>query len=122
MTMLLLAMAGAGVGAPSRYLVDRFIQTRHASIFPWGTFTINVVGCFLLAVLIGMGADLPSNLLVLLGAGFCGGFTTFSTFGFEAVRMTQDDHSGPALLYVVGSIVVGMLVAVPGTWLGGALA
>lgn len=113
---LLLVMVGAAVGAPSRWLLDRFVQSRHDSVFPWGTFTINVLGSLLLGVLLGLRA--PSEVALLLGTGFCGGFTTFSTFGFETVRLAEEGSSATALLNVAASLAVGLLAAFAGWYLG----
>lgn len=122
--MLLLAMVGAAVGAPTRWLVDQYVQTRHDSVFPWGTFVINVVGSLLLGALQAGAATgaVTSAALVLLGTGFCGGFTTFSTFGYESVRLIQVGSTRQAALNVVGSVVVGLAAAVAGWALVHALA
>ena len=72
MTALLVAL-GAAVGAPLRYLVDRFVQRRHDSVFPWGTLAVNVAGSFLLGLL---AASINGIWLTFLGTGFCGGLTT----------------------------------------------
>jgi len=114
--MLLLAMVGAAVGAPTRWLVDQYVQSRHDSVFPWGTFGINVVGSFLLGALQAgavTGAVSPAA-LVLLGTGFCGGFTTFSTFGYESLRLLQEGSRRQAALNVVGSAAVGLFAAIAG--------
>lgn len=111
-----LVMLGAAVGAPSRWLLDRMIQQRHGSLFPWGTFVINVVGSLLLGILLGVAA--PQSLVALLGIGFCGGFTTFSTFSFELVRMTEEAHGRLAATYAAASLLAGMGAATLGWWLG----
>ncbi len=113
-------MAGAGAGAASRWLLDRWIAARHDSVFPWGTFTINVLGSLLLGVVLGLAAPQPAALL--LGTGFCGGFTTFSTFGFETVRLLEEGSGVAALLNVTASLAVGMLAAFAGWQLGQGLA
>ncbi|MCU0277934.1 MAG: fluoride efflux transporter CrcB [Candidatus Nanopelagicales bacterium] len=117
---LLLVMAGAAAGAPSRWLLDRFVQSRHDSVFPWGTFAINVLGSLLLGVILGAGA--PQSLALLLGTGFCGGFTTFSTFGYETVRLVEDGSSGQAMLNVAASLAAGLAAASAGWYLGAAIA
>jgi fluoride exporter len=114
-TVLLVAF-GAAVGAPLRYLVDRTVQTRHDSVFPWGTFAVNVTGSFVLGVLLrGAGAQaVPGSLVALLGTGLCGALTTYSTFGYETVRLLQD-HSRPfAILNAVASVVAGLGAAFVG--------
>jgi len=114
MTVLLVAV-GAAVGAPLRYLVDRAVQARHDSVFPWGTLTVNAVGSFLLGCLIG--ASVGSPVFALLGVGLCGALTTYSTFGYETVQLARTGSRLYALLNVIGSIAVGLLCA----WAGLAL-
>ncbi|MCC3776170.1 fluoride efflux transporter CrcB [Streptomyces sp. UNOB3_S3] len=115
----LLVVAGAMAGAPLRYLTDRFVQSRHDSVFPWGTFTVNVVGCLVLGVLTG-SVDEPTRLL--LGTGLCGALTTYSTFSYETLRLAEDGARGYAALNVVASVVCGLAAAFAGVALGQALA
>jgi CrcB protein len=114
-TALLVAL-GAAVGAPLRYLVDRAISTRVDSVLPWGTFAVNVTGSFLLGLL--AGAALSTPVLALVGTGFCGAFTTYSTFGYETVRLMRDSAHLAAALNAVGSVLAGVAAA----FLGAALA
>jgi CrcB protein len=106
----LLVILGAAVGAPLRYVADRAVQARHDSVFPWGTFTVNVVGSFVLGILIRGGAlhEVPGNVSALLGTGFCGALTTYSTFGYETVRLLEDRVRAYAVLNVAASIVAGL--------------
>jgi len=113
---VLLVVFGAAVGAPLRYLVDRTVQTRHDSVFPWGTFAVNVTGSFILGLLVrGAGAHaVPGSLVALLGTGLCGALTTYSTFGYETVRLLQD-HSRPfAILNAVATVIAGLGAAFVG--------
>lgn len=110
MTVLLVA-AGAAVGAPLRYLVDRFVQRRGDSAFPWGTLTVNVAGSFLLGLLTGTN---DRTITLLVGVGFCGAFTTYSTFGYETVRLAEDGSRWYAALNVAVSLVAGLGAAVLG--------
>ncbi|MBD0742813.1 fluoride efflux transporter CrcB [Streptomyces sp. CBMA152] len=106
----LLVILGASVGAPLRFLTDRAVQTRHDSIFPWGTFTVNVVGCLILGVLTGAataGAS-SSHLQLLLGTGLCGALTTYSTFSYETLRLAEDGAAFYAMVNVVASVVAGL--------------
>jgi CrcB protein len=105
MTLLLVAL-GAAVGAPLRYLVDRAVQVRHDSVFPWGTFCVNVGGSALLGLLSGLPA--PAPLSALLGVGFCGALTTYSTFGYETLRLTEDGAGFLAVLNAAGSVLAGL--------------
>jgi CrcB protein len=114
-TLLLVAL-GAAVGAPLRYLVDRFVQARHDSVFPWGTLTVNVAGSFLLGVLV---AAVRGPWLTLLGTGFCGALTTYSTFGYETVRLVQERARLYAVLNVAVSLAAGLGAAALGAWVGG---
>jgi CrcB protein len=118
---LLLAMLGAGVGAACRWLLDQAVQARHDSVLPWGTFVVNVAGSFALGVLLAAAAlgEVDARAVVLGGAGFCGGFTTFSTFGYETLRLMEDGARLPALINALGSVGVGLVAAFAGWWLGG---
>lgn len=109
MTPLLVAL-GAAVGAPLRYLVDRAVQARHDSVFPWGTFAVNVVGSLILGILVGGAAShaVPGPVGALLGTGLCGALTTYSTFGFETVRLLADRATFYAVLNAVASVVAGL--------------
>jgi CrcB protein len=114
----LLVVLGAVVGAPARYWVDQAVQRRVDSVFPWGTFAVNVSGSLLLGVVLGLvqrGAA-PAAVSTLLGTGLCGAFTTFSSFGYETVRLVEDGSFRDAALNVAASIAGG-LAAVTVGWL-----
>ena len=119
MTTPLLVMLGAAVGAPCRWALDRAVQSRHDSVFPWGTFTINVLGSLLLGVLLGAAAlgPAPVGLVALLGTGFAGAFTTYSTFAFETVRLVEDGARLVAAANVAASLAAGMGAALAGWYL-----
>jgi CrcB protein len=112
---LLIAIGGA-VGAGARYEVGRAMQPAGAGAFPWATFLINIVGSFILGLAYRYidGTTASANMRALIGIGFCGGFTTFSTFSYDAVRLFQDGQPARAALYVAGS--VGICIA--GTFAG----
>ncbi|MFF5213657.1 fluoride efflux transporter FluC [Micromonospora sp. NPDC000442] len=119
MTVILVAL-GAALGAPLRYLVDRAVQARHDSVFPWGTFVVNVVGSLLLGVLIGGAAvgAVPGSLVALLGVGLCGALTTYSTFGYETVRLFETGarfyalfNAGVSVVAALGAAFVGVALA-----------
>lgn len=107
MSFLFVAV-GAAVGAPLRYLLDRAVQGRHDSLFPWGTFTVNVVGSLILGVLVGGASAVSGEVMTLLGTGLCGALTTYSTFGFETIRLIEDRARFYAAVNVVASIVAGL--------------
>ena len=117
---LLLVMIGAAVGAASRWLLDQAVSSRRDAVFPLGTLVINVLGSLVLGILLGavsVGAG-SAQLVALVGTGFCGGFTTFSTFGFETVRMAEDGSYAEAGLNVVASVAIGLVAAVAGWFVG----
>lgn len=107
MTYLWVAL-GAAVGAPLRYLTDRFVQSRHTARFPWGTFTVNIVGSFILGLLTGIGLAGDAAWQLIVGTGFCGALTTYSTFAWETVRLAEQKGRLLAVANVVGSIAVGL--------------
>lgn len=115
LTVLWVAL-GAAVGAPLRFLVDRAVQARHGSPFPWGTFTVNLIGSFLLGALTGAATVLPPAVSATVGTGLCGALTTYSTFGYEAFTLVEKGLRATALRYVVGSVAAGLLVAAVGWW------
>jgi CrcB protein len=97
-----LVALGAAIGAPLRYLADRFVQARHDTLFPWGTFTVNVAGSALLGFLAALPAD-PA-VMIGVGTGFCGALTTYSTFSYETLRLAQDRALFVAVANVVASV------------------
>jgi CrcB protein len=111
--ILLMVSLGAALGAPARYLTDRVIQSRHGSVFPWGTLIVNVVGSLVLGLLLGIARnhDVPADVLAAVGTGFCGALTTYSTFGFETIRLVEDGARLYALLNVLFSVIVGLVAA-----------
>ena len=119
----LLVTAGAMVGAPLRYLADRGVQSRHDTVFPWGTFTVNVVGCLILGTLTGATAAgaASSHLQLLLGTGLCGALSTYSTFSYETLRLAEDGARFYAAVNVVASVVAGLGAAFVGVSVAQAL-
>jgi CrcB protein len=120
LSLFLAVAAGGLVGAPSRYLLDRAISRRVESDLPWGTFVINVTGSLLLGFLTGLTltGHLPEIGKALLGTGFCGAYTTFSTFTFETVRMLEDGRILDAVGTMVSSVVAGLAAAAAGLAVG----
>ncbi|MEV0371247.1 fluoride efflux transporter CrcB [Streptomyces sp. NPDC050636] len=106
----LLVIAGAAVGAPLRYLTDRTVQARHDTVFPWGTFTANVVGCLVLGLITGAvtSGAAGSQVQLLLGTGFCGALTTYSTFSYETLRLAEDGARFFAAANVAASLAAGL--------------
>ncbi|MDA3630334.1 fluoride efflux transporter CrcB [Saccharopolyspora sp. WRP15-2] len=121
MTFVLVAIGGA-FGACLRFLTDRWVQARHDTGFPWGTLTANSIGSLVLGILTGaalFGLQLP-ELQALIGVGFCGALTTFSTFGYESVRLLADGARLYAVLNVLGTVLAGIGSGVLGVVLAAA--
>lgn len=122
--MALLIVLGVGVGgfvgAPTRMLVDRLVADRLESDLPFGTFLVNVSGSFLLGLLTGfdLAGHLPSLVQAVAGTGFCGAYTTFSTWSFETVRLLEEHEFLEAFLNAFVSLLVGLLAAAAGIALG----
>ena len=112
---LLLVITGAAIGAPLRYLGDRAVQSRHDTVFPWGTFSVNVIGSLILGVTTG-GASPQVQLAV--GTGFCGALTTYSTFSYETLRLLEGDARLLTAANVIASIVAGLGAAFLGVAVG----
>lgn len=104
---LLLVLVGGAVGALTRYLTDLAVQARFDPVLPWGTFVVNVAGSALLGLLAGSGASLPGWVGSLVGVGFCGALTTYSTFGLETLRLPR----GYAVLNVGLTLGAGLAAA-----------
>ena len=106
MILALTLLAGA-TGAVTRFVLDSAAKSRWAWTFPWATVLINVTGSLLLGFLAGLVLfhAQPTAWQTVIGTGFCGGYTTFSTASFETVRLVQQSRSGLALLNAVGSLV-----------------
>jgi fluoride exporter len=111
---LLLVFLGGALGAPARYLADRLVQSTVDTVFPLGTLAVNVAGSLVLGALVGAAAVLPPELALLLGTGFCGALTTFSSFSFETVRLIERGAFRAAGLNVFGSLILGVVAATVG--------
>lgn len=108
---VLIVFFGGGIGSVFRYLTSVFTQKYIQHSFPWATFFVNVVGCLIVGILAGLVAkqQLTSpDLKLLFITGFCGGFTTFSAFALENVKLFQNGNSLLALLYIALSVILGV--------------
>lgn len=114
----LLVALGAMVGAPLRYITDHMVQNRHDTRFPWGTFSVNSTASFVLGVVTAGAARFGPEVTTLVGAGFCGALSTYSTFSYETLRMLEDGARVQAVLNVMGSVVAGLGSAVTGLAVG----
>ena len=120
--MITLVEVGAGglIGAPARFIIDQVVNSRTKGEFPWGTYVINATGAFVLGLITGLVlyqglGHIPS---AVIGTGFCGAYTTFSTFSWETVRLFEEGTTSAAVLNLAGSLVAGLLAAAAGMALG----
>jgi CrcB protein len=119
--MLWYVMLGSALGGGSRFLLGTFIQTRSGAVFPVGTLLINVTGSLLLGFIVRYSADstaISPEARAFLTIGFCGGYTTFSTFTYETIRLIQDGDWSRAGWYIALSVAVSLA----GAFLGMSLA
>lgn len=114
-----LSLAG-GVGAATRLVLDGYVRGRVTASFPVGTLVINVTGSLLLGIVTGLALAhaLPPEWRLILGTGFLGGYTTFSTASFETVRLAQQGRYAAALGNGLGMLLLAFLAAGAGMWLG----
>ena len=108
---LLLIGSGGFLGSVSRFLVSRFMQNNFPSAFPFGTFFVNITGCFLIGFIYGISERsslITSGWKMFLAVGFCGGFTTFSTFTNENLALLRDGDFFHFLLYTSLSVFFGI--------------
>lgn len=106
----------AAIGAVCRYLLDLAIQRRHERTFPFGTLTINLAGSLLLGVITGLALHhgLGATAVAVSGIGFCGGFTTFSTWMWESLALAESGAIAEASVNIIGSLVLGLAAAAAG--------
>lgn len=124
MPVALAVAAGGALGALARYGLDRAIERRSFSLFPWSTFAINVSGCFVVGLVIGALVDrhhAPHWIRAALVVGFCGAYTTFSTFAQETLDLTEANDYAVALLNVSASVIAGLIAVLAGQQLGRAI-
>jgi fluoride exporter len=117
---ILLVGVGGFVGSVARYLVAILFSSQISSVFPFATLTVNIVGCFLIGILFALsdrGNVLSPEWRILLTTGFCGGFTTFSTFSYESLRLMQDGE----YLYLAAYVLISVFIGLTATYLGIAL-
>ncbi|MBB6611003.1 fluoride efflux transporter CrcB [Pontibacter sp. Tf4] len=119
MKILLAIGAGSFIGGVGRYLLSQLIQSKSLTQFPVGTLVVNIVGCFLIGVVFGLFAKgtLSDEWRFFLVTGVLGGFTTFSAFSGETISLLQGGQYWPAIIYVLASVLLGLLSTFIGLWL-----
>ncbi len=122
MTIVGLVLAGA-LGAPLRFVVERAATARWTGAFPVGTFVVNITGSFALGIVVGLTASgaFDADTRTIVGTGFLGAYTTFSTYAYETVRAAEGGSRAIAAAYALGSIVAGGAAAALGLGVTGAL-
>ncbi|MBF6567809.1 MAG: fluoride efflux transporter CrcB [Candidatus Binataceae bacterium] len=120
MEVVLVALGGA-IGSAARYLVGGWFASRFGPAFPYGTFVINISGSFIIGLFLAFAQDrawLSPYWRLFFAVGFVGGYTTFSTYEYEAVRLLQNGETALGAIYMVGSMVTGAIAAIAGIVLG----
>lgn len=117
---LLLVATGGMLGSVLRYLVSMYVSTRNWTLFPWGTFIVNVSGSFIIGLVIGYSLRNPqfeANWKPLLATGVCGGFTTFSAFSNESFLLLKQQHYSVLMVYMAASLLLSISATAAGYWL-----
>ena len=110
MKILFIIGLGSFIGGICRYLLTLFVISKWSGTFPLGTLIVNVVGCFLIGILLGINQkmNLSTEMKLFFATGLLGGFTTFSAFSVEAVTLIRNGNAGQAFLYIACSMVLGL--------------
>ena len=117
----LLVALGGGIGAVTRYVVGGWFASRFGPAFPYGTFVINVTGSFIIGVFLAFAQErtsLSPYWRLFFAVGFLGGYTTFSSFEYESIRLLQDQETLLGAVYLIGSVVTGGVAVFTGIVLG----
>ena len=111
MKIILAIGTGSFIGGVFRYLLSQFIQTKFLSTFPFGTLTVNIIGCLLIGLVFGLSdrGNMTQEWRLFLATGLIGGFTTFSAFSNETVSMLHDGQLWYASAYIFSSVIVGLI-------------
>ncbi|HKJ45360.1 MAG TPA: fluoride efflux transporter CrcB [Balneolales bacterium] len=116
MKFIILVGVGGFFGSVARYLLSQLVQGNFLSSFPYGTMTVNILGCFIIGVIYALSTKgiVSPEYRVLLATGFCGGFTTFSSFSYESMTLLQDGQFLYASMYAGFSFFIGLLASYAG--------
>jgi CrcB protein len=114
---VLAVLAGGFLGGLARFGLSGLVASRVGELFPWGTLAVNVLGAFLIGVFAGLAADLGPLARDFLIVGFCGGFTTVSSFALQTLALGLDGETRAALLNIAASTALSLLAVAAGYWL-----
>ncbi|MCD8166893.1 MAG: fluoride efflux transporter CrcB [Bacteroides sp.] len=119
MKALICVFLGGGAGSLLRYSVQLLTTRAYSGHFPWSTFTVNILGSLLIGMFYVLSEkfSLSQEVRLLLTVGFCGGFTTFSTFSADGLMLLRSGAYSSFFLYAVGSVILGIIAALAGMWL-----
>ncbi|MEP6926939.1 MAG: fluoride efflux transporter CrcB [Ginsengibacter sp.] len=118
MKIILAIGIGSGIGGIFRYLLSLFINNKFLSAFPYGTLAVNIIGCLLMGIIFGLSEKVNFNIewRLFLTTGLLGGFTTFSAFSIETIRLFRDGQLWLAFTYIACSVVIGLLATFSGIY------
>lgn len=108
---IMLVVAGSATGGVLRYMLNLFFTAKEWNKFPWATFTVNILGCFIIGIVYALtekSTQSSHQIRLLLTTGFCGGFTTFSAFAYENLQLIKLQTSGTAFMYIGLSVILGI--------------
>lgn len=114
---ILLVGLGGGIGSIVRYLCQRWFAISYPQPYPWATFGVNIVGCFLIGIFWGLtfkSFAANESWKLFLMTGLCGGFTTFSAFTLEGIGLLKEQRTGLFFLYIITSVVLGLVATYAG--------
>ncbi len=120
MKAIIIVATGSGLGGILRYGIQLMVQRLHSSPFPFGTFSVNIIGCLLIGIFFGLAEKenlLNAEIRLFLITGFCGGFTTFSSFSIENIALLRSGEPAYFFLYTIGSVALGLLTTFFGIYL-----
>ncbi|MBV8774606.1 MAG: fluoride efflux transporter CrcB [Deltaproteobacteria bacterium] len=124
MLQILLVALGGGIGSAARYVVGGWFAIRFGAAFPYGTLVINVTGSFIIGLFLAFARDriwLGPNWRVFFAVGLVGGYTTFSTFEYETIRLLQDGQMLLGMVYLFASVLTGAMATIGGIALGSSI-
>jgi fluoride exporter len=120
MQSLIIVFLGGGLGSVVRYALGKWVNGLHTQTFPWGTMTVNITACFILGLVVGLADHkqlMNTSSRLFWAVGFCGGFSTFSTFSHETIDLLQRGLSLSSLAYVTLSVVLCVAVTYLGIYM-----